>query len=72
MGGIVGGIFFMFGEECIGRKKMYLGGMFTISCGMLIMFLSQSMAMAVIGQVMLGFFALVLKRFSGRIQNRNL
>ena len=38
---IVGSIFFMFAEECIGKRKMYLGGMLLISLGMLLMFLSQ-------------------------------
>ena len=60
---IVGSIFFMFAEEVIGKRKIYLGGMLVMALGMLLMFLSQSMAMAVVGQVMFGFFGLVLKRF---------
>ena len=54
----------MLGEDYMGKRKMYLGGMLLISLGMLLMFLSQSMAMAVVGQVLFGFFALALKRFS--------
>ena len=54
----------MFTEDCIGKRKMYLVGMLFMSSGMLLMFLSRSMATAVLGQIMYGFFALVLKRFS--------
>ena len=59
----LGVMFFMFAEEHIGKRKMFLGGIFLIAFGSFIMFLSQSMAMAVVGQVIMGFSTFFLMRF---------
>ena len=60
----LGIVFFMFTEECIGKRRMYLSGIFLIVFGSLTMFLSQSMAMAIVGQAIMGFSTLLLMRFN--------
>ena len=60
---IVGIVFFMFLEESIGKRRMYLVGLFSNTVGGLALFLSQSMEMAVVGQIILGFSSLTLLRF---------
>ena len=61
---IAGSVFFILAEEHLGKRKVYLSGLFLISLGNLMMFLSQSMAGAVAGQILLGFSALPLIRFT--------